>query len=112
MNFILKNWRIFSTLIATFILFSYIGMLKYQNVSQHEKIGQMQIEADALDEKLYYSEKLVITLNEKIKADSATIKKLQSIKEQIKNETNTKDDGAVAPVLSNTINGLYKLQNR
>ena len=112
MSFILKNWRIILTGIGVMILFSYIGILKFENVSQREKIGQLQIEADALDEKLYYSEKMIIALQEKINADSQTIKNLQKIKEQIKNEAKTKDDGAVAPVLVNTLNSLHALQNR
>ena len=111
-SFIAKNWRFFCVSLITFLLFGYIGMLKYQNASKSEKIGQMQIEIDALDEKLYYSEQSIIALQEKIKADSATIKKLQSIKENIHNAHNTKDDGAVAPVLLNTINSLHALQNR
>jgi len=111
-KFILKNWRLFCTLTATIILFGYIGILKYQNASQSEEIGKLQIEADALDEKLYYSEKMIAALQEKINADSQTIKNLQKIKEQIKNEAKTKEDGAVAPVLINTLNGLHALQNR
>jgi len=111
-SFIVKNWRVFSVGLITFLLFGYIGMLKYQNASQREKIGQMQIEADALDEKLYYSEQSIIALQEKINDDSQTIKNLQKIKENIQNAHNTKDDGAVASVLLNTINSLHALQNR
>lgn len=111
-KFILKNWRVFSASFIAILLFGYIGILKYQNASQSEKIGQMQIEIDALDEKLYYSEQSIIALQEKIKADSQTIKNLQKIKENIQNAHNTKDDGAVAPVLLNTLNGLHALQNR
>lgn len=108
-SFIAKNWRVFSAGFIAILLFGYIGMLKYQNASKSEKIGQMQIEIDALDEKLYYSEQSIIVLQDKIKADSLTIKKLQSIKEQIQNAHNTKDDGAIAPVLRNTINSLHAL---
>lgn len=111
MNFILKNWRIFLTGIAVVILFSYIGVLKYENASQREKIGKISNDLSIANQNLINSKNTIDAMSDKIKADSQTIKNLQKIKENIQNAHNTKDDGAVAPVLFNTLNSLHTLQN-
>lgn len=111
MSFILKNWRILSTGIAIMIIFGYIGILKYQNVSQREKIGVITNELNQTKADLVNSQNTIDAMSDKIKADAKTIKKLQSIKEAIQNAHNTKDDGAVAPVLRDTLIRLHALQN-
>ena len=112
LGFIVKHYRAFLVAGVSIFIFGYIGIQKLNIDNLRAKNEALQNDNDALDEKLYYTEQVIISLNSKIEADAKIIKSLKKIRENIQNAHNTKDDGAVAPVLSNTLNSLHALQNR